>query len=96
MIGLHPLAREAASSAPRGLACALEDLRAVVGDAFVRADEATRAHWSRSTLPQGTMPAAVVQPASVEEVQAIVRIAARRRLALHPLSTGKNWGYSDA
>src|SRR5262249_14129657 len=36
------------------------------------------------------------QPACTEEVQELVRIAARRQLTLHPISCGKNWGYSDA
>jgi 4-cresol dehydrogenase (hydroxylating) flavoprotein subunit len=75
---------------------ALAELAAVVGVAHVQADDATRALWSRSTLPRGTVPAAVVRPACTEEVQQIVCIAARRHLPIHPLSCGKNWGYSDA
>lgn len=79
-----------------GFSGALDELRAVVGGEHVRADLATKALWSRSTLPQGTVPAAVVQPASTEEIQKIVHIVRRQRLTLHPLSCGKNWGYSDA
>jgi 4-cresol dehydrogenase (hydroxylating) len=37
-----------------------------------------------------------VQPSTTAEVQEVVRIAGRHRLALHPISCGKNWGYSDA
>jgi 4-cresol dehydrogenase (hydroxylating) len=75
---------------------ALDEIRAVVGGDFVHADSSTRTHWARSTLPCGTTPAAVVRPASTTQVQEIVRIAGRYRLALHPISCGKNWGYTDA
>jgi 4-cresol dehydrogenase (hydroxylating) len=75
---------------------ALADLRAVVGAPVVQNDEAARAHWSRSTLPRGMVPSAVVQPCCTKEVQEIVGIARRHLLPLYPLSGGKNWGYSDA
>lgn len=75
---------------------AVEELRGVVGTAFVHVDSKTREQWARSTLPRGTLPRAVVQPERPEQVQEIVRIAGRRGLPLHPISCGKNWGYSDA
>jgi 4-cresol dehydrogenase (hydroxylating) len=75
---------------------ALDELRAVVGADFVQTEAEARAQWARSTLPTGTLPAAIVRPASTEEVQAIVRIAGRYHLALYPISGGKNWGYTDA
>lgn len=37
-----------------------------------------------------------VRPAHAEQVQAIVRIAARHGTPLHPLSTGRNWGYGTS
>ncbi|RZJ60100.1 MAG: FAD-binding oxidoreductase [Acidovorax sp.] len=40
--------------------------------------------------------AAALQPAQSSSVQEIVRIAARHRIALHPVSTGRNWGYGGA
>jgi 4-cresol dehydrogenase (hydroxylating) len=76
--------------------CALAQLRLVVGPNFVHVDRSTREHWARSTLPRGTLPCAIVQPACTADVQEIVHIAGRHRLALHPISRGKNWGYSDA
>lgn len=39
---------------------------------------------------------AVVRPATATEVVQVVRIAARFRLPLHPISTGHNWGYGTA
>jgi 4-cresol dehydrogenase (hydroxylating) flavoprotein subunit len=78
---------------------ALEELSAVVGaDAVLRSAEALREfrdpfwhldwdHYEAS---------AVVQPASVEEVQAIVRIANERRVPLWITSQGRNNGYGGS
>jgi 4-cresol dehydrogenase (hydroxylating) len=41
-------------------------------------------------------PAAAVAPASVEEVQAVLRVANEHRLPLWPVSRGKNFGYGGA
>jgi len=43
--------------------------------------------------PTAHQASAAVAPGSVEEVQAIVRIANENRLPLSPISTGKNLGY---
>ncbi|MFO0948320.1 MAG: FAD-binding oxidoreductase [Planctomycetota bacterium] len=53
-------------------------------------------HYSRSTMPQGTLPAAILRPRSVEDVQAIARIATEFGQPIYPISRGKNWGYGDA
>jgi len=42
------------------------------------------------------VPSAAVAPASVEEVQAVVRIANQYKIPLWPVSTGKNLGYGGA
>lgn len=39
---------------------------------------------------------AIVRPGSVSEVQECCRLAARQGIKLHPISTGKNWGYGSA
>lgn len=41
-------------------------------------------------------PAVVVQPASVEEVQAVVRLAAEQRLHIWTSSMGRNYGYGGS
>ena len=43
--------------------------------------------------PEERQASAAVSPTTVEEVQAIVRIANRYRIPLFPISTGKNFGY---
>lgn len=42
-----------------------------------------------------TPTAGCAWPRSVEQVQALVRLAAQHRVALYPLSTGYNWGYGS-
>ena len=39
---------------------------------------------------------AALRPAQADSVAEIVRIAARHRVRLHPVSTGRNWGYGGA
>jgi 4-cresol dehydrogenase (hydroxylating) len=74
----------------------VEELGREIGAEKVRTDDAVRAAFSRTTAPDGTRPLGVATPASREDVQAIVRAAARHRIALFPISRGKNWGYGDA
>lgn len=53
-----------------------------------------RDHWSPVPEPEDELLAsAAVAPATVEEVQAIVRAANRHRTPLFPISTGKNFAY---
>jgi 4-cresol dehydrogenase (hydroxylating) len=79
-----------------GLADALGAMAAVVGAANVRADDATRERYARSTAARPVRPLALVRPANAAEVAQLVKIAAGARLAVYPISTGKNWGYGDA
>lgn len=40
--------------------------------------------------------AAALRPRTPDGIQEIVRIAAHHRIPLHPISTGRNWGYGGA
>lgn len=89
--------------APPGLPYTPDDLHgaltawaAALGAQHVRADDPTRARYARTSLPRGTTPAAVVRPASAEQVQDVARVATRYHIPLHPICRGKNWGYGDA
>ncbi len=84
---------------PQGAAdtgAALRAMEAVVGAPHLLADDATLDRYARSTAARPVRPLAVVRPAGAGEVAQLVRIAAAHRLAVYPLSTGKNWGYGDA
>lgn len=73
-----------------------EELRAAVGEANVSADKDALRRLARTTLIEGTLPAVAVKPVCVSEIQAVLKIAAKYKLPVHPLSCGKNWGYGDA
>jgi len=81
------------------LAAALDDFRAAIGDeAVLTADDDLREfgdpYWFRGW--DDYEAAAVVQPQSVEEVQAIVRIANERGVPLWVSSQGRNNGYGGS
>lgn len=78
------------------LAGALKAMRAVVGDQWVAGDAAAVLPWTKSYVPDPSgrhAPVGAVCPASVEEVQAILKIANQYRQPVWPVSTGKNMGY---
>lgn len=70
--------------------------RALLRDGQLDDSPGTIDQYSRSTQIKGTRPCCVLYPKSTEDVQAIVRIAARHRVVVYPISRGKNWGYGDA
>jgi 4-cresol dehydrogenase (hydroxylating) len=97
------LARAAEGTLPRQplipaaeFAKALEAWRSVLGAEHVQFDAATLERYSRCTLPWSTQPSAVLRPDGTQQVSELVKIAARFRIPLHPISRGKNWGYGDA
>lgn len=82
-------------------ASALKDLERVVGHDWVFSspedvDLYRDAYTPFYGEPGEFMPSGAVAPASVEQVQDIVRIANRYRLPLWPISTGRNLGYGGA
>src|SRR5690606_41427674 len=88
---------------PRGVsaetfAAAVRQLAEDVGEEWVfTSDEALvpyRDYWSPVPAPEDELLAsAAVAPASVEQVQAVVRTANRYRIPLFRISTGKNFAY---
>jgi 4-cresol dehydrogenase (hydroxylating) len=79
-------------------AAAIREFSDAVGEAWVfTTDEDLvpyRDYWSPVPDPdQELLASAAVAPATVEEVQAIVRAANRHRTPLFPISTGKNFAY---
>lgn len=55
--------------------------------------DAYSVYWGE---PEERIAAGAVAPASVEEVQAIVRIANQYKIPLYPISTGRNLGYGGS
>ncbi|MCC6213562.1 MAG: FAD-binding oxidoreductase, partial [Polyangiaceae bacterium] len=67
-------------------------LEAALGAAHVTRDSAALERASTATFPTTGRVLAIARPASREEVIACVRLAREHRVALYPISTGKNWG----
>jgi 4-cresol dehydrogenase (hydroxylating) flavoprotein subunit len=86
----------AAPSEVSALDAACREWIALLGADRVTRDADALAHAGRTTLPMAHQPVTILRPASREDVAAIVRIAARHRCPLHPVSAGKNWGWGDA
>ena len=74
------------------------ELQAAVGAEFVFLDDMDRSSYSDkfSIDDQHNRPLGGIAPASAEQVQAVVRIAAAHRLPLWPISRGKNLGYGGS
>ncbi len=71
---------------------ALQAWAAAIGAEHV-SDAAERcAAYGAATYATGTTVAAVLRPASRDEVAACLRIAARHGVAVHPIACGRNWG----
>ncbi len=71
----------------------------VVGRDHVIADAGGLAPYARLMLPlpeEEHAPGGVVSPASVAEVQALLRLAGEQGVALWPTSTGRNFGYGTS
>lgn len=78
---------------------ALAALVAAIGDDKVAIDRGTLADFEDPFQFAGAatnLASGVVSPTTVEEVQAIVRIANEHRLPLWPIGRGKNNGYGGA
>ena len=69
-------------------------LRAIVGNEHVLTTPDALDAYSRCTIPWSTQCAAVIFPASTEEVAEAVKVAARHGVPIWPSSKGRNWGYA--
>jgi 4-cresol dehydrogenase (hydroxylating) len=52
--------------------------------------------YTRCTMARPRRIPAVLKPRSEADLVEVVRIAARQRVPLYPISTGRNWGYGSA
>ncbi len=76
---------------------ALRAMEGVVGENHVFSDPGTLEKYSLNMLTvENIAPAGVVKPASVEEVQDILKIANQYKVDIWPISTGQNHGYGMA
>ncbi|MES1975206.1 MAG: FAD-binding oxidoreductase [Pseudomonadota bacterium] len=84
---------------PAAFDAAIKAFEGVVGKQWTMASDADRDAYSDIYAPgdESQWPAsAAIAPASVEEVQAVVRLANQHKIPLWPVSRGKNLGYGTA
>jgi FAD/FMN-containing dehydrogenase len=74
---------------------ALSEWTILLGSEHVLTDERAQAYNNCPSQSTRHIPA-VLLPTSQEDVRKIMLIAARYRVPLHPVSTGKNWGFGGA
>ena len=74
-------------------ASAMKEFQGVVG---ADVDTYRDAYSPQRGEPNEYIPAAVVAPDTVEQVQGLVRIANRYKLPLYSVSTGKNLAYGGS
>lgn len=68
----------------------------VLGRDRVAAPQEPAGHCDGGTIASPRRIPAVIRPATLDEVVAVVNIARRHRVPLYPVSGGRNWGYGDA
>jgi 4-cresol dehydrogenase (hydroxylating) flavoprotein subunit len=78
-----------------GLLRAIGEWRAAIGEAHVRTEPAELARAATATFATSQRISAILRPASRSEVQAVARIASRHQTPIHPVSSGKNWGFGS-
>ncbi|MCY1291090.1 4-cresol dehydrogenase [hydroxylating] flavoprotein subunit [compost metagenome] len=86
---------------PEAFASALEEFAGVVGKDWVFTTEEDLfpyrdAYSPLRATPEDRSASAAVAPSSVEEVQAVLRIANKRSIPMYTVSTGKNLGYGGS
>jgi 4-cresol dehydrogenase (hydroxylating) len=77
---------------------ALRSFEAIVGASYVFTDALDRHTYADKFAVDDSrhIPLGAVAPVTVEEVRAIVRVAAEQRVPLWPISRGKNLGYGGS
>lgn len=79
-----------------GLTGALAEWRALLGDRRVSDEVDAAVRYGANAIGATRRIPAALRPGTREEVQELVRVAARWRVPLYPVSTGRNWGYGAA
>lgn len=74
----------------------LSALETIVGNDAIQQDADTLRRYAAGLSGTSVMPSVVVYPQNQGQIIALVALANRERLALYPLSQGKNFGYGTA
>ena len=74
---------------------ALHEWIATLGSEYVITDRSILSVAETTTFSTNQVIPAILRPSSRQEVQECLRIANRFRVAVYPVSSGKNWGYGS-
>jgi 4-cresol dehydrogenase (hydroxylating) flavoprotein subunit len=74
---------------------AIGEWRTALGEGHVRTEPAELAQAAATTFASSRRISAILRPSSRSELQAVARIASRLRIPIHPVSSGKNWGFGS-
>src|SRR5262245_64882663 len=77
-------------------AAALARIREIVGAEHVLERWEQIEPRARDTLPAVLAPSAIVAPADADQASAVVKVAHEHKIALWPISRGRNWAYGAA
>jgi 4-cresol dehydrogenase (hydroxylating) len=94
-MGYHHTSEIAAQLENASLEIALAEWRTVLNPANVITDPSLLHSRASATFSTGQSIPAILKPRSVAEVQQCLEIATRLKIAVYPVSTGKNWGYGS-
>ena len=78
------------------LRSALDDWRALLGEAAVLEGEAAQAAYGADTTGAVRGIAAALRVSDSARLPELMRVAQRHRVAVYPISSGHNWGYGTA
>ena len=78
------------------LARTLVQWKEVLGAERVQIDQPTVRRYGRTTLKRAPQALAVLRPRHANDIPKLVQIAREQRMALYPISRGRNWGWGDA
>ena len=89
---------------PKGIAAgqfdkAIKELKAILGEEHVLVDEVRLAPYNKIMMPvpnEQHAPSAAITPASVEQIQGVLKVLNKYKIPVYPISTGKNLGYGSA
>ena len=81
---------------PMDLATAIEQWRAVLGEAQVMDAQAASLAYGSDTGAAQRMLGGALRIRAAAQLPQVMRIASRCRVCVYPISTGNNWGYGSA
>ena len=75
---------------------ALQEWKQQLGDTGVLDAQSTQSHYGADTSGAQRRLLGALRPQHAEQIPELMRTASRHHVPIHPISTGRNWGYGSA